>query len=272
MTVELAIPSQSQTTLVEPGWWHDVALPIIDKAEWDDLDRYDAELKAHIAIFELLGREDKIELLKAKRVVEKRRGTLLGPLPGRPGRVKVHHDGLLGISTSAVNNYRRLSAAWPVLETHLLKATESTEVSQRALLDLAKIALENEEPKVKTNGQKLPRVKRAKQIARLAEKGYRASQIADKLGVGVETIQSIANEYDITLPLAGRHHTIDPNEVIEQTVAGLEGSVTALETIRGMEDQIDRDHIEYWVTSLNNSLLRLRQLRNQLKEMTHAED
>ena len=79
MSVELAIPSQSQSPLVEPGWWHDVALPVIDVAEWDDLDRYDAELKAHIAIVELLGREDKIELLKAKRVVEKRRGDLLDP-------------------------------------------------------------------------------------------------------------------------------------------------------------------------------------------------
>ncbi|KKL23465.1 hypothetical protein LCGC14_2425110 [marine sediment metagenome] len=83
MGVELAIPV-AQAALIEPGWWHDVALPIIDEAEWDDLDRYSAELKAHIAIFELLGREDKIELLKAKRVVEKRRGDLLGPInPGR---------------------------------------------------------------------------------------------------------------------------------------------------------------------------------------------
>lgn len=41
-------------------------------------------LKAYIAIFELLGREDRIELKKAQRVVEKRRGDLLG-LDTTPG-------------------------------------------------------------------------------------------------------------------------------------------------------------------------------------------
>ncbi len=132
--------------------------------------------------------------------------------------------------------------------------------------------LEDEEPKVKSNGRRIPRPKRAKQIARLAGKGHRASQISDKLGVTVETIQSIANEYDIVLPASSMPQTINPSDVIEQIVAGLEGSVTALDTIRVEEDQIDCDHIEYWVTSLDSSLLRLRQLRNQLKEMTHAED
>ncbi len=267
MTVELAIPV-AQTALVESGWWHDVALPIIDVAEWDDLNQYDAELKAHIAIFELLGREDKIELLKAKRVVDKRRGDLLGEAEHggdhRSKEFQLPHE-VVEIHHTSATRYRRLAAAWPVLETHLLEATVSTEVSQRALLDLAKIALEDEEPTVKTNGQKIPRVKRAKQIERLAGQGHRASQISDKLGVAVETIQSIANEYDINLPLGKMHHTIEPNDVIEQIVAGLEGSVTALDVISGMYDQLDPAHLDYWISSLTKSLRKIQNLRARLK-------
>ncbi len=274
MTAELAIPVHSPSTLCEPGWWHDVALPIIDEANWDDLDRYDADLKAHIAIFEVLGREDKIELVKAKRVVEKRRGELLGePRPGTRNDIQpLPHEVEVGIHHTTATRYRRFAAAWPILEEHLLEATDTTQVSQRALLDLAKQVLEDPDKPVKSNGQKIPRAKRAKQIARLAEKGYRAGQISDKLGVSIETIQDIAKEYEIGLPLSGHHHKIDPNQVIDQVVVGLEASVFSLSLIEGMENQFDPLQIEYWVTSLDSSFPHLRKLRNQLKEMTHDQD
>lgn len=272
MSAELAIP-QPAAEIVQAGWWHEVAQPIIEQSEWDDLEKYSKELKAYIGIFEALGREDKIELTKAQRVVEKRRGELLGePEAGFHGNqhVVVSHEQPPFHKTS-VNKYRRIAQAWPVLEDHLLSATDTKEVSQRALLDIARQVLEDPEEPPKSNGTKIPREKRAKQIARLAEKGYTAHQISDKLDVSASTIQSIASEYDITLPRAGTQHRIDPNDVIENVVTGLEASAFALEQIDGMEDRIDPEQVEYWATSLDNSFRRLRKLRKTLKEVTREQ-
>jgi hypothetical protein len=79
----------------------------------------------------LLGREDKIELLKAKRVVDKRRGDLLGPPhPGTRNDIQpLHHDVEVGIHASTVTNYRRLATAWPILEPRRLQGQERPSAS-----------------------------------------------------------------------------------------------------------------------------------------------
>lgn len=270
MSVALSIP-QNVAAPIPTGWWHTEAQPLIDAADWDELNRYSDELKAAIALAELMGREDVIELQKARRVIEKRRGELLGPM--RPG---ARHDLQPDdrdhqVHRTTATNYKRIAQAWPILEPHLLEAQKSTEVSQRALLNIARSVLEDPDEPVKSNGQKIPRAKRAKQIAKLAEKGHTAEQISQKLGVSKTTITGIANEYNIALPLAKHHNTVDPNEVVDRVVSSLEVDVAALDLIRGNEAALDRSHIERWVNSLNESLSRLRQLANQLKkELTHA--
>jgi hypothetical protein len=273
VTAELAIP-QPASEIVQPGWWHEVAQPVIDRADWDELEKYSKELKAFIGIFEALGREDKIELTKAQRVVERRRGELLGELRPRPGRPpgKLQHDVINGLHASTATNYKRINAAWAVIEVHLLEATDSKQVSQRALLDIARTVLEDEEEPVASNGTKIPRAKRAKQIARLADKGNTADQISQKLGISKAVVQSIANEYEVALPMAHHHSSIDPNDVIERVVSSLEADVAALDLIRGTEETLDRSQIERWVNSLNDSLSRLRKHTNQLKELTHDKE
>jgi hypothetical protein len=117
---------------------------------------------------------------------------------------------------------------------------------------------------------KLPVEERRRQIRALVDKGFRASQIADKLGISVEHVQTIARNHDITLPVAKHSSTIDPNHVVESVVVGLEASVFSLDLIKGRYDQLDRNQIEYWVSSLKSSLPHIRKLRNDLsKELTH---
>ena len=74
-----------------------------------------------------------IELLKAKRVVEKRRGDLLGARqPGHRSDLQPRYrDSEVELSQPTRSNYKRIAEAWPAIETHLLEATVSTEVSQR---------------------------------------------------------------------------------------------------------------------------------------------
>lgn len=276
MSVELAIPSPVKE-IVPPGWWHDVAQPVIESAESDDeLAGYSRELKAYIGIFEALGREDKLELVKAQRVVEKRRGELLTAEPYGGDRrsedfqVRRAEFENSGLSAGSVSDYRRIAKAWPVIQDHLLAATDLREVSQKALLNIARTVLEDEGAPVPTDGLKIPRAKRAKQIEKLAAAGHTAAQIASKLGVSAETVRDIANEYEITFPLAGHQNRVDPNEVVERVISSLEADVLALDLIKGTEEQLDRSQVERWVNSLDDSLSRLRKLSNQLKELTHG--
>src|SRR5262249_53578873 len=65
------------------GWWLS-AEPIIEAATThDELDDYESDLELFIAILEAL-KQDAAEIEKAKRVIDRRRGELLGP--PNPGR------------------------------------------------------------------------------------------------------------------------------------------------------------------------------------------
>lgn len=116
---------------------------------------------------------------------------------------------------------------------------------------------------------RLPVGARIEQIRDLAAKGYRATQIADELGLSIGRVRSVARDHDITLPDAaiGKTRAIDPNRVLGETVSTLEGLVLGVELIEGETSRIDRARVEGWATSLSHSLRSLNRLAKQLKEM-----
>ena len=64
-------------------------------------------------------------------------------------------------------------------------------------------------------------------------------------------------------------HRIDHNRVVTQIVLDLEASVMTLDVVGEFDaDDIDTTQINDWVTSLEQSLSKLRSFKNQLKEMT----
>lgn len=117
-----------------------------------------------------------------------------------------------------------------------------------------------------------PRKKRAADIKRLANEGYRAAQIAEEIGIGVERVRNIARDCDITLPDAviGKAHNINARRVIEQTVDALEGYALGLQTINGADIEVTADEAEEWRLSIGESLKPINKLRRQLAEISNG--
>ena len=121
-------------------------------------------------------------------------------------------------------------------------------------------------------GQK-PRAERIAEIAKLASEGYRASQIADEIGVTVYHVRHIANEEGITLPdkAIGRVHRVKVRRVIEETVHGLAGYAVGLSTINGTFDDITAPDATEWAQSLAESMKPINKLRKRLMEYANGQ-
>jgi ParB family chromosome partitioning protein len=115
-----------------------------------------------------------------------------------------------------------------------------------------------------------PAAERATQIRDLAEQGYRATQIADQLGLGAARVRLLARDHAIDLPDAalGKSRRIDPNRIVRETVATAEGLALGVALLNGEEvARLDPNEVEGWAASLSSSLRSLNQLAKQLKEM-----
>lgn len=106
---------------------------------------------------------------------------------------------------------------------------------------------------------------RLEEIRSLASEGYRASQIAEEIGLCEDRVRTLANQNDITLPdKTIRSHKINPRRIIETTVFGLEGNKIVFDTIRGGDWDITADEAKEWHASLGKSIKELNWLRNKL--------
>lgn len=113
------------------------------------------------------------------------------------------------------------------------------------------------------------RVEKAKEMA---AQGYTSRQIATAVGVTIEGFPEFRKRHGIDVPadaVVGKTRHIDPNRVVEETVASLEGLAMGV----GLIDDpriagLNPDLIEGWATSLRASLTVLTQFSKQLKEMT----
>jgi N6-adenosine-specific RNA methylase IME4 len=121
---------------VPDGWWQRDVLPLVRTCEsWKQLDGYEARLAAMAAAIERLG-GDVVEFEKALRVVECRRGELLGDHgKGRPAR-NSPRMGNLKVKSQTASRYRTIARHWRVIYSHLLKETDRRKVTQSHVLHL----------------------------------------------------------------------------------------------------------------------------------------
>lgn len=115
---------------------------------------------------------------------------------------------------------------------------------------------------------KQPKAKRLADIERLASEGYRAQQISQELGIGIQRVRELANAAGIVLPDAtiGKVHDIKAKRVIEETATGLEGYVIGLRTINLSALGLTADAAMELATSIGQSLKALQNLRKHLLE------
>lgn len=105
----------------------------------------------------------------------------------------------------------------------------------------------------------------------MAASGNTSRQIAETVGMTIESFRNFAKRNNITIPadaVLGKSGHIDTTRVIEQTVLDLEGAVMSLDLIPLDMSVLNPTQIDNWVTSLEQSLRALTRFKNQLKEMT----
>jgi DNA methylase len=131
----LAIPDAVHTP-IPTGWLEQVLAPAVAESSWEELDDAEGRIKAVAAYLDAHG-TDALELEKAMRVVESRRGVIAGVdvLPGERTdlntRVKVPDSE----SPMSISRYRKLARNWDWLwPERVLPATNRGNVTQARCL------------------------------------------------------------------------------------------------------------------------------------------
>jgi hypothetical protein len=131
---QLIIPD-IRTTNLPVGWAEVAVIPTVMEAAWDDLDEYEAGLRAMASYIESLEKGDAVELEKALRIIEARRGELLGldAGPGRPAKLSTRGQ-LSEVANATANRYRKIARHWQTIWPELARSTDRRDVSQAAVL------------------------------------------------------------------------------------------------------------------------------------------
>jgi len=183
----------------------------------------------------------------------------------------IHSDGVFAAAVDKLAEAHGSEIKTSILsrDSHVPKkqvieaAREETPDKQLEVLNAKRV-------KAAPNGQvKQSVAKRVEQIRLLTDEGYRASQIADKLGVQTEYVRLIAGKNSIELVdrKIGQTKAIDANRIIRETVSTLEGLAMGLSLIdAGSVGKIDAAQRQQWSEALTTALKPVNKLRKQLME------
>lgn len=132
-TAPLSIPDPRNAP-VPAGWFETVALPaILGTDDWSDLDEYEARLKAFASYVDSFD-GDALEFEKALRIVEKRRGELLGD--------DIRHTHVtIEVSRQTATRWRTIARKWEDLWPAIRDAKSRSEVTQAAVLRRAEMGV-----------------------------------------------------------------------------------------------------------------------------------
>jgi hypothetical protein len=164
----LAIPDP-RINAIPDGWATNSFAALADTLEWDDLDEAEARLRGLASYIESLG-ADHVELQKALRIVEFRRGVLMDPEVSKGGRSDLSMRGKVeDVAPATASRYRQIARHWnSVVWPHLLGATELRDVSQAAVLRLIEGAVERRREEERLQDRKAKVVAVLKEISRIA--------------------------------------------------------------------------------------------------------
>ena len=136
-TLALTIPEPAHAGNIPVGWAAFQIAPLIEESEWEELDDVEGRLRAIAGWIESY-KGDALEVEKALRLVEYRRGTLLGPR--QPGSRKSQPlTRVLEVDASAqtMNRWRKIADNWvSLIWPHIMAATRKSEVTQAQVLRL----------------------------------------------------------------------------------------------------------------------------------------
>jgi len=130
----LIVPDPRQQP-VPKGWAADVAAPLIEAATWDELDEAEAQLMGMASYIESFD-GDVVEFEKALRIVEYRRGVLLGPDVTQGERTDLCEHAQVDVHPRTAVRYRKIARHWDEVWPHILRAEHRSQVRQTRILKL----------------------------------------------------------------------------------------------------------------------------------------
>lgn len=122
--------------------------------------------------------------------------------------------------------------------------------------------------KQSAESDKLPLAERIEQIDGLASQGFRASQIAEEIGISEQRVRQLARENEINLPdiAIGKPQKLDVNRIVGETVIATQGLALGLEFVDTRLDDLDAAQLDGWVDSLKESVAAFNRLIRQLNK------
>jgi len=136
----LNLPALQRDSPELPAGWHQDQLTQIEcVTDWAELDEYAAKLEAMATYYQRTS-ESNLEIAKALRIVDKRRGELLGPAEQgkRTDLEPLHHDAEVKLPSRTAANYRTIAQHWPEIWPQIVEAKTPAQVSQRQCLKMIK--------------------------------------------------------------------------------------------------------------------------------------
>lgn len=124
-----------RTTNLPVGWAELSVIPTVMEAAWQDLDEYEAGLRAMASYIDSLEKGDAVELEKALRIIEARRGELLGLDVTKGSRTDLSTRGKVDqVAAPTATRYRKIARHWSVVWPEIVRSTERRDVTQAAVL------------------------------------------------------------------------------------------------------------------------------------------
>jgi hypothetical protein len=131
----MSIPNVQNATM-PIGFAEHQALPAIREADWEQLDDYEAQLRGMASYIDSM-KADVLEVEKALRIVEARRGEILGMAVTQGARTDLSmHEKVEDVSAPTASRYRKIARAWEDVWPHIVQASRRSDVTQAAILRL----------------------------------------------------------------------------------------------------------------------------------------
>ena len=224
MANELIIPDIRNTNL-PVGWAEVSVIPVVMEAAWEDLDEYEAGLRAMASYIDSLEKGEAVEFEKALRIVEARRGELLG-LDVKPGpQTNYSTRGIIAeVAGPTATRYRKIARHWSVVWPEIVRSTERREVTQAAVLRMIERIEEAAKPP-KPEAKPEPKAS-PKEPEPEADEGWGDT---DLLAEFEKVVEEKGKLYDIIEHLE-KDDQVRENRALLSRIAGLEARIGQLTT------------------------------------------
>ena len=212
----------------------------------------------------------------AKRHLEVRVGVLLGQ--PRQGQKAMGGGPLLSeedvrIAAAQRSDFRAMAADPETVEEVIAASSDDAPPTRKKVMDAIKSKRAGND--ADSAFKKLHRHDAEQRIVKareMAAAGYTSRQIADTLGIRVDSFTDLRKRNGFDVPadaVVGKTIRHNNDRIAEQAIGAVEGAVMALDLIGDPAAAgLDPDQIDAWVISLTRSISALTRFNKHIKEMT----